>query len=110
MKSISWNYMLQVRLVSSLALEHDYNSLFTLPGTAQGDPTEANWVGAEFKRDEDLILGSVKGNIGYVSGEWYMPSMRTHTTSSLGISRYALSLPRSVKFVASSNEGSFPPM
>ena len=35
-------------------------------GTASGDPTEANWVGAEFKRDDELALGSVKGNVGYV--------------------------------------------
>ena len=35
-------------------------------GTAQGDPTEANWIGAEFKRDDELVIGSVKGNIGYV--------------------------------------------
>jgi acyl transferase domain-containing protein len=33
-------------------------------GTARGDPTEANWVGAAFKRDEPLLIGSVKGNIG----------------------------------------------
>ena len=36
-------------------------------GTASGDPTEANWVGAEFKRDDELVLGSVKGNVGYVN-------------------------------------------
>jgi acyl transferase domain-containing protein len=35
-------------------------------GTARGDPTEANWVGNAFKRDGDILLGSVKGNIGYV--------------------------------------------
>ena len=35
-------------------------------GTASGDPTEANWVGTEFKRDDELALGSVKGNVGYV--------------------------------------------
>lgn len=34
-------------------------------GTAMGDPTEANWVGKEFCRDDELIVGSVKGNIGY---------------------------------------------
>jgi acyl transferase domain-containing protein len=33
-------------------------------GTAKGDPTEANWVGAAFKRDDELLVGSVKGNIG----------------------------------------------
>ena len=35
-------------------------------GTAMGDPTEANWVGAEFKRDDELVIGSVKGNVGWV--------------------------------------------
>lgn len=33
-------------------------------GTAIGDTTEANWVGSSFKRDRELIIGSVKGNIG----------------------------------------------
>ncbi|KAI0068519.1 ketoacyl-synt-domain-containing protein [Artomyces pyxidatus] len=28
-------------------------------GTAQGDPTEANWVGAEFKRNDELIIGKI---------------------------------------------------
>ena len=35
-------------------------------GTASGDPTEANWVGEKFKRDDELLIGSVKGNVGYV--------------------------------------------
>jgi acyl transferase domain-containing protein len=30
-----------------------------------GDPTEANWVGSTFGgREQELLLGSVKGNIG----------------------------------------------
>jgi hypothetical protein len=33
-------------------------------GTARGDPTEANWVGYYFQRDGEILLGSVKGNIG----------------------------------------------
>lgn len=33
-------------------------------GTAMGDPTEANWIAKGFSRDEELLLGSVKGNIG----------------------------------------------
>ncbi|KIJ34489.1 hypothetical protein M422DRAFT_182118, partial [Sphaerobolus stellatus SS14] len=36
-------------------------------GTAAGDPTEANWVGEQFKRDGEILVGSVKGNIGYVT-------------------------------------------
>ncbi|KAF7330994.1 putative polyketide synthase [Mycena venus] len=34
-------------------------------GTAKGDPTEVNWVGEQFCRDRELIVGSVKGNIGH---------------------------------------------
>ncbi|GJJ14254.1 putative PKS-like protein biosynthetic cluster [Clathrus columnatus] len=33
-------------------------------GTAAGDPTEANWVGETFYRSDELLIGSVKGNIG----------------------------------------------
>lgn len=33
-------------------------------GTAMGDPTEANWVAKEFSRDEELVIGSLKGNVG----------------------------------------------
>jgi acyl transferase domain-containing protein len=44
-------------------------------GTARGDPTEANWVGEAFQRDGDILLGSVKGNIGYVT------TIRPHYTS-----------------------------
>ncbi|KAJ6492316.1 thiolase-like protein [Mycena sanguinolenta] len=37
-------------------------------GTAKGDPTEANWVGDRCSRgrEGDLLIGSVKGNIGFV--------------------------------------------
>ncbi|KAK7452697.1 Mycolipanoate synthase [Stygiomarasmius scandens] len=35
-------------------------------GTAQGDPTEANWVGRIFQREDQLLVGSVKGNIGHL--------------------------------------------
>ncbi|KAJ7301903.1 hypothetical protein DFH08DRAFT_992112 [Mycena albidolilacea] len=34
-------------------------------GTSVGDPIEANWVGNYFKRDSELLIGSVKGNIGH---------------------------------------------
>jgi acyl transferase domain-containing protein len=34
-------------------------------GTSVGDPVEVNWVGAHFKRDTELLVGSVKANIGY---------------------------------------------
>ncbi|KIJ41537.1 hypothetical protein M422DRAFT_126918, partial [Sphaerobolus stellatus SS14] len=45
--------------------EVDYVELHAT-GTAKGDPTEANWVGADFMRDDEVIVGSVKANIGYV--------------------------------------------
>lgn len=38
-----------------------------MAGTASGDPTEANWIGEQFKRDGEVLVGSVKGNIGRVS-------------------------------------------
>ncbi|KAH9933653.1 ketoacyl-synt-domain-containing protein [Epithele typhae] len=44
-------------------------------GTAQGDPTEANWVGAEFKRDDELVIGSVKGNIGHLEITAFLASL-----------------------------------
>ncbi|KAH9942788.1 ketoacyl-synt-domain-containing protein [Amylocystis lapponica] len=44
-------------------------------GTKQGDPTEANWVGAQFKRDEELIIGSVKGNIGHLEITSFLASL-----------------------------------
>ncbi|KAJ7716081.1 hypothetical protein B0H16DRAFT_1476979 [Mycena metata] len=37
-------------------------------GTAAGDPAEANWVGEHFGgRAQELIIGSVKGNVGQTS-------------------------------------------
>jgi acyl transferase domain-containing protein len=41
-------------------------SISTFLGTAKGDPTEANWVGEQCHRDRELVIGSVKGNIGLV--------------------------------------------
>ncbi|KIJ25052.1 hypothetical protein M422DRAFT_274039 [Sphaerobolus stellatus SS14] len=40
-------------------------------GTAAGDPTEANWVGEQFKQDREILVGSVKGNVG--SGTQIIP-------------------------------------
>ncbi|KAJ7131944.1 hypothetical protein C8R46DRAFT_1235721 [Mycena filopes] len=45
--------------------EVDYIELHAT-GTAAGDPTEANWAGVEFRRDGDLRVGSVKGNVGHL--------------------------------------------
>lgn len=64
--STSLSCTLPVRHVFNLVFAQRLTSSFDLSGTASGDPTEANWVGAEFKRDGELALGSVKGNVGYV--------------------------------------------
>ncbi|KAF8200274.1 polyketide synthase [Pholiota molesta] len=46
--------------------EVDYVELHAT-GTAAGDPTEANWVGEVFgQRHSELLVGSVKGNIGHL--------------------------------------------
>ncbi|KAF5345622.1 hypothetical protein D9758_015137 [Tetrapyrgos nigripes] len=34
-------------------------------GTAKGDPTEVNWVGRQYGRNDQLTIGSVKGNVGH---------------------------------------------
>ncbi|THU83766.1 polyketide synthase [Dendrothele bispora CBS 962.96] len=44
-------------------------------GTAQGDPTEANWVGKAFQRDGELLVGSVKGNIGHLEITSFLASL-----------------------------------
>ncbi|TFY55679.1 hypothetical protein EVJ58_g8093 [Rhodofomes roseus] len=44
-------------------------------GTASGDPTEANWVGVQFKRDSELLVGSVKGNIGHTEITAFLASL-----------------------------------
>lgn len=44
-------------------------------GTAAGDPTEANWVGESFQRDSDILVGSVKGNIGHLEITAFLASL-----------------------------------
>ncbi|TFK80433.1 hypothetical protein K466DRAFT_605341, partial [Polyporus arcularius HHB13444] len=44
-------------------------------GTAQGDPTEANWVGEAFARDDSIVMGSVKGNIGHLEITAFLASL-----------------------------------
>ncbi|KAK1220914.1 Mycolipanoate synthase [Marasmius sp. AFHP31] len=49
-------------------------------GTASGDPTEANWVGEAFQRpeensDKDLLIGSVKGNLGHLEITSFLASL-----------------------------------
>ncbi|KAK7044311.1 polyketide synthase [Favolaschia claudopus] len=44
-------------------------------GTTIGDPIEANWVGAHFKKDTELLVGSVKGNIGHSEISSFLASL-----------------------------------
>ncbi|KAJ7877965.1 acyl transferase domain-containing protein [Mycena olivaceomarginata] len=44
-------------------------------GTAKGDPTEANWVGQRFRRANELLVGSVKGNIGHTEITAFLASL-----------------------------------
>ncbi|KAF7373671.1 Reducing polyketide synthase FUB1 [Mycena sanguinolenta] len=44
-------------------------------GTAAGDPVEANWTGREFKRDGEIMIGSVKGNIGHLEISAFLASL-----------------------------------
>ncbi|KAH7904616.1 hypothetical protein BJ138DRAFT_1130883 [Hygrophoropsis aurantiaca] len=44
-------------------------------GTAAGDPIEANWVGENFGRSEELLIGSVKGNIGHLEISAFLASL-----------------------------------
>ncbi|KAJ3729806.1 hypothetical protein C8R42DRAFT_637954 [Lentinula raphanica] len=43
--------------------------------TAKGDPTEVNWIGQEFHREKELLLGSVKGNIGHAEIASFLVSL-----------------------------------
>ncbi|CAA7270507.1 unnamed protein product [Cyclocybe aegerita] len=54
--------------------EVDYVELHAT-GTAKGDPTEANWVGEHFHRDDELVVGSVKGNIGHTEITAFLASL-----------------------------------
>ncbi|KAL6298494.1 putative polyketide synthase [Sparassis latifolia] len=44
-------------------------------GTAKGDPTEVNWIGEYFRREEELLIGSVKGNIGHTEIVAFLASL-----------------------------------
>ncbi|KAE9386159.1 hypothetical protein BT96DRAFT_928410 [Gymnopus androsaceus JB14] len=44
-------------------------------GTAKGDPTEANWIGQACKRNDILLIGSVKGNIGHTEITSFLASL-----------------------------------
>jgi hypothetical protein len=73
-------------------------------GTARGDPTEANWVGEAFKRDGDILVGSVKSNIGY--GLSLFRSKLLTDCRLTGTRRSRRSLPRSARCARSSTLGS----
>lgn len=44
-------------------------------GTAAGDPVEANWVGESFQRESEILVGSVKGNIGHLEITAFLASL-----------------------------------
>ncbi|KAH9833093.1 thiolase-like protein [Rhodofomes roseus] len=44
-------------------------------GTSSGDPTEANWVGVQFRRDAEVLVGSVKGNVGHTEITSFLSSL-----------------------------------
>ncbi|EJD43640.1 ketoacyl-synt-domain-containing protein [Auricularia subglabra TFB-10046 SS5] len=44
-------------------------------GTSRGDPTEANWVVDAFARSGELVVGSVKGNIGHLEITAFLASL-----------------------------------
>ncbi|TFY50935.1 hypothetical protein EVJ58_g10823, partial [Rhodofomes roseus] len=54
--------------------EVDYVELHAT-GTAVGDPIECNWVGKHFARDAELLVGSVKGNIGHLEITAFLASL-----------------------------------
>ncbi|KAF8161949.1 hypothetical protein K438DRAFT_2070439 [Mycena galopus ATCC 62051] len=55
--------------------EVDYIELHAT-GTAAGDPTETNWVGSVFGgRADELLIGSVKGNIGHLEIVSFLASL-----------------------------------
>ncbi|KAJ6464059.1 hypothetical protein C8R45DRAFT_1175371 [Mycena sanguinolenta] len=51
------------------------NQAYSYTGTAAGDPIEANWVGSAFKRPDELLVGSVKGNIGHLEIMSFLASL-----------------------------------
>ncbi|KAJ7325468.1 hypothetical protein DFH08DRAFT_787573 [Mycena albidolilacea] len=58
-----------------LPSEVDYIELHAT-GTAAGDPVEANWVGSTFgRRVDELLIGSVKGNIGHLEIMSFLASL-----------------------------------
>lgn len=55
----------ELHATGRVSIETSTQVLFILYiGTAKGDHTETNWVGAHFRRDDELLIGSTKANIG----------------------------------------------
>ncbi|EGO26553.1 putative polyketide synthase [Serpula lacrymans var. lacrymans S7.9] len=44
-------------------------------GTSAGDPVESEWIGQYFNREEELMIGSVKGNIGHLEITAFLASL-----------------------------------
>ncbi|KAH9928894.1 uncharacterized protein B0H18DRAFT_1084333 [Fomitopsis serialis] len=44
-------------------------------GTTVGDPIEASWVGEKFSKDGELLVGSVKGNLGHLEITAFLASI-----------------------------------
>lgn len=72
-------------------------------GTAAGDPVETNWVGDKFKRNDELLIGSVKGNIGYANSFCLKVSSDFHASylhqpfRDNGVSGFAMQSPLNVE-------------
>ncbi|KAG2335837.1 hypothetical protein BDR05DRAFT_920591 [Suillus weaverae] len=56
---------------------HATGKFLNLGRTAIGDPTEANWVGESFLKNDntELLIGSVKGNIGHLEITAFLASL-----------------------------------
>ncbi|KAH8835100.1 polyketide synthase [Flagelloscypha sp. PMI_526] len=73
-------------------------------GTAAGDPTEANWVGNEFKRQGDLYVGSVKGNTGHQEITAFLASLSKAPTTPISLQEIQ-SAPKALISICSSGIG-----
>ncbi|KAG2139356.1 hypothetical protein DEU56DRAFT_980346 [Suillus clintonianus] len=56
---------------------HATGKFLNLGRTASGDPTEANWVGESFLKNDnkELLIGSVKGNLGHLEITAFLASL-----------------------------------
>lgn len=63
-KLIMWNFTQLVSHFRQTSLYRFSQPIPTTLGTTVGDPIEANAAGGIFYRGDDLVVGSVKGNLG----------------------------------------------